>query len=194
MRLLLFVALSVFCMQTSATASEPFPSPMSPNQLMANFMRAINERNIDEYERLLHPEFVFGFAPDHRALAPPDGTWDREHEMRSMSRLFAGETGIARDGSLAPAVRTIRFTLHPIECWVHVRSELETWARTYDSVLLVIYDGGRRQIVRRRQVFTLTAKRSEHNLQTGSFQMYEWQELENTGTQVKSHGIARGRF
>jgi hypothetical protein len=68
MRLLLLSVLSVFCLQSSATASDAFPSPMSPNQLIANFVRAINERNINEYERVLHPEFIFGFAPDHRSL------------------------------------------------------------------------------------------------------------------------------
>jgi hypothetical protein len=194
MRLLLYSVLSILCLQASATAADIFPVPKSPNQLMANFVRAINEQNIEEYERILHPEFIFAFAPDHRSLAPPDGTWDREREIRSMSRLLSGQEGMTPYGEAAPAVRTIRLTLDPIECWAHVQSDLETWTRTYDSVLLVIYDDGRRESVLRRQVFTLTSRRSEHDLQTGTFEMYEWQELENTGSRPRPHGLVRGRF
>jgi hypothetical protein len=167
---------------------------MSPNQLIANFVRAINERNINEYERVLHPEFIFGFAPDHRSLAPPDGTWNREREIASMSRLFGGDAGMTHSGEAAPAVRTIKFTLDPVECWVHVQSDLESWTRTYDSALLVTYDDGRRESVHRRQLFTLTARRSEHDLKADEFRMYEWQELEDTGSRVRPHGLVRERF
>lgn len=196
MKLYLTLALSI-SWAAVASAAEPFPEPRSPDDLIANFERAINERRVDEYARALHPEFTFIFAREDRSLVSPDTSWGKASELRSMSRLLSGEEGLSHLGDYIPPATAIKFGLVPVDEWSQMLrgDEIsETWTRTYHALLRVEFADGRRHTVSRRQTFTLTARRSEHDLRATQFQMTRWMEHGRCSCQGRSIALERARF
>ena len=192
MKAAVLIALVLF--SAHARADELFPTPQSPDALIDNFTRAINERNADEYARTLHPAFRFVFAPEQQHLAFPEGSWNRDQELRSMSRLLMIQPHSKEAWSVENTVSSIRFSVAPRGDWRHTPGVLETWTRTYDSVLITVWDSGRRAVAKRQQILTVTAKRSECDLRPTEFQMLRWQEAGCAAVPKRLLKLARGTF
>jgi hypothetical protein len=88
--------------------SDAYPFADTVEQLMTNFRNAYQEMDIDEYDHVLHEDFLFVFA-DGSSVAPPSGVYTRAQDLESTTNMFAGDQGEA-DGMLMPGVRDIDFT------------------------------------------------------------------------------------
>lgn len=84
-----------------------YPFPDTPSQLMANFRRACDEMDVDEYRDALHESFVFVFV-DGSPVAPASGVYTREEDLASTTRMFGGEQGQDFDGETRPGVLEIQ--------------------------------------------------------------------------------------
>lgn len=82
---------------------DPYPFPDTPSQLMANFRKAYDEMDIDEYRDVLHEDFAFVFV-DGSPVAPPNGVYTREEDLASTARMFSGEQGQDPGGEPKPGV------------------------------------------------------------------------------------------
>lgn len=175
--LILLAALVALMLAGSDPGAEPWPAASTPDDLIANLEQALNDRNIDEYARLLHPDFEFVFAPGEHPALSRDSSWAKDRELESMARLFAGEPGTNRHGRQVPGLEEIEFALVAVSDWDYRSLELETWTRHYHAFAKVYYEDGTRRVITREQVFTLTAKRSESDLAPAGFRMLRWEEL-----------------
>ena len=98
---------------------EPYPFADTVEQLMTNFKNAYEEMDIDEYDNVLHENFLFVFA-DGSSVAPPSGFYTRADDLESTTNMFAGEQG-EDDGMLRPGVRDIDFAeLTLLDDWEEV--------------------------------------------------------------------------
>ncbi|MBK7702151.1 MAG: hypothetical protein IPI34_04270 [bacterium] len=87
----------------SGTYTDLYPFTDTPSQLMANFRRAYEAMDIDEYRDTLHESFVFVFV-DGSPVAPQNGVYTREEDLVSTTRMFSGEPGQDFDGEPRPGV------------------------------------------------------------------------------------------
>ncbi len=168
-----------------------YPVPTSPDQLIENLVRSFEELNIVEYERLLHDRFRFRFAPDHAYLAPPDGMWTREEDLRAVDELFNGVVH-SRIGLTEPSeVVSIQLTMTPDGGW---RQDCDgEVSRSYASYLVVTYTSGRKRVVSRIQRMTASPVRFEHNLDEPAFELVAWDELD-TWRVSPTWGRVRARY
>ncbi len=84
------------------------PFPGSEDQLMANFVTAYEDMDIDSYRDLLHPDYKMILQPTTVASYPDLGPdLDRDEELRSAGRMFAGEPVTDPDGVSIPATGSI---------------------------------------------------------------------------------------
>jgi len=65
-------------------------SPDRPENVIANLVLAYQHRDIEAYERLLAPEFVFRFQPGDVAEIGR-ASWGRDEDIRATRRLFASD-------------------------------------------------------------------------------------------------------
>ena len=155
----------------------PYRTPSTPDELVANFELAVNERNIDEYAAILHPEFEFAFVPAHRAADAFDTGWSRERELDSMARLFAGEPDAPRLGRSVPGVDHIEFALVAADDWIYASTGQETWSRTYHSFAKFYLKDGTKRLHTRQQLFTLTKNNHDPGLARAAFKLLRREEL-----------------
>lgn len=81
---------------------EVYPAPDTPEQLMANFVTALESMDIEGYADCLHEDFTYVFN---------DGSiWDRATDLAGMQRLFSGEDS---SGSWGLGVHSIN--VHDLE-------------------------------------------------------------------------------
>ena len=88
---------------------DPYPFADTVEQLMTNFKNAYEEMDIDEYDNVLHEDFLFVFA-DGSSVAPPSGFYTRAQDLESTTNMFAGEQGLDPDGIPKPGVRAVSYT------------------------------------------------------------------------------------
>ncbi len=88
---------------------DAYPFPDTAEQLMTNFKDAYGGMNIDEYDNVLHEDFLFVFA-DGSPVAPTNGVYTREEDLQSTTRMFNGDQGQDEEGVVKPGVRDIEFT------------------------------------------------------------------------------------
>lgn len=90
----------------------PAPYPLATDQdiLIANFIRAYNERNYAEFDNLLHDEYLF-YLSDEDVNAGADRTFDRARELEATYNMFNGVPGRKPDGSEQPPIRSITLQL-----------------------------------------------------------------------------------
>ncbi len=95
------------------------PFPDSPDQLMANFQTIYETMDVDEYLKIMHPDFLT-ILQDATSQEFPDvgTTLDVNEELRIHERMFSGEAVTDPDGYLVPGVRNISFNvLWPLDAW-----------------------------------------------------------------------------
>ena len=153
------------------------PAPGTPDELVAQFEQSMNDRDIDAYAALLHPDFEFIFAPRDRHRVAPDEGWGRQDELRSMRRMFSGAPGATRHGRTTAGVTGIEFALLAADDWSYEFGERETWTRSFHAFARVFREDGSRELITRQQILTVTAQRNEWNLQPDAFQMLRWEEI-----------------
>ena len=172
----------------------PLPAAGTPDELVAQFEQAMNDRQIDVYASLLHPDFEFVFAPRDRHRVEPDRGWGRDEELRAMRRLFSGEPGTFRPGQPMPGVSRIEFALVAADDWSYEFAERETWTRSFHAFAKFFLEDGSRRLITRQQVLTVTAQRNEWNLQPAGFQMLRWEEVGCDCPADGSPRMAKSRF
>lgn len=160
---------------------EPYPSPRSPDALVENLERALEELSVVEYERLLDWTYLFEFAPEHSHLAP--NGWMIDEELEAMRRLLAGEP--TRFDGRARRVTDLQVDLRPLGPWEERGSDdyglLRTWTRSYAGRIRIEFDDDSSVFIHRRQVLTVGAGRSEADMEFGEFRLLRWEEEESLG-------------
>jgi hypothetical protein len=94
----------------------PFQRPTTPDKLMENFERAYNETNQQEYQKVLHEDFIFVPLPDdlgELGLSPGEYVL-RAQELAITEKIFSGKAGT----SGAPGIQGIDVVLlEPETTW-----------------------------------------------------------------------------
>ena len=173
----LIVALSASSTVGLPPAGEVWSLPGSPDELVAHFEQAMNDRDIEAYAALLHADFEFIFAPRDRHRVAPEHGWGRAEELQSMRKMFSGEPGTNRVGRPMPGITRIEFALVAADDWAYEFGDRETWTRSFHAFAKVFHEDGSRRLITRQQVLTVTAQRNEWDLQPADFQMLRWEEI-----------------
>ncbi len=106
--------LTASCEEDSATqppSAEPFPLPLTKEALLDSFRTAYQNRDIEGYGSLLHPDFKFITPGTGFLFKLPYQVFDREMDLACMTNIFSGEPYVAADGTREGAVTDITFTL-----------------------------------------------------------------------------------
>ena len=186
--ILLFVVLSA---GTSLGASS-HPKPTTPDALVENLERALEEMDVDAYEHLLDWTYVFDFAPEHEWLAP--GGWTLAEELDAMRRLLGGEP--TRFGTEPRRAIGLDVSLEPMGPWEETQEDpygvLRTWRRDFAAKIEIRFDDDTTSFVHRRQVLTVVAGYDEARLELGEFKLLRWEEEEWLGP--RPFGALKARF
>ena len=187
---LTLVLISAVVLHPAASAADPdssrataaFAAPFTPDALIDNLARALEQRRADEYEILVDDSFVFDFAPDAAWLAPPDGRWSVDREIEAMRNLLSGERG-AHDRS--PLV-SLAVDFSPLDGWdrlhgPHSETMVEVWARDYSARMTLRFADDSVTHIHRRHRFTVAAPLSEATMRSGEFRLVRWEEHEALG-------------
>lgn len=151
-----------------------FPAMTTPDQAVENFARAWEERNYEEYEKILDEGFVFYFAQeDIDNNAVPGESWPRVEELQSADRIFNA-------GGTSRSVTSISIVLNPIDSWTdQVAPEFAgTQKRTYFVNMNVNYSNGDIGDVRGQQVFYVAP--TTQNIEGNDVTVYKlkfWRDL-----------------
>jgi hypothetical protein len=126
--------------------NEPYPLAFDENQLITNFIRAHEERNFIEYDKLLHDGFIFYFASEDIDRSPGgQGFWDRAADVASTDRMFNGKSGTKPDGSTQDPVQQITLRLEAVDGQWTTPTDPEfagTRKRSYKVFMDVTYTNG----------------------------------------------------
>lgn len=96
------------------------PFPGSPDVLMQNFQTIYETRDFDEYQKIMHPDFLTILQDETIQDFPDVGeTLDVNEELRIHQRMFSGDPVTDPNGDLVPGVANISFSRF---------INLETWA------------------------------------------------------------------
>jgi hypothetical protein len=96
------------------------PFPGSPDVLMQNFQTIYETRDFDEYQKIMHPDFLTILQDETIQDFPDVGeTLDVNEELRIHQRMFSGDPVTDPNGDLVPGVASISFSRF---------INLETWA------------------------------------------------------------------
>jgi hypothetical protein len=95
------------------------PFPDSPDKLMANFQAIYETMDIDEFTKMLHPDYITILQASTTAQYPDVGTtFDLSEELRIHQRMFAGLPVTDPDGAFVPGIASIDFqTFEPQGTW-----------------------------------------------------------------------------
>jgi hypothetical protein len=105
--------------RTVTVSRDWLPFPGSPDQLMANFRSAQEDRDLAEHRRLLHPDFRMMLQQETVDQFPDLGeTIDRVEELRIHERMFSGDDLTDPTGAFVPGVQAVEFlTFGPLADW-----------------------------------------------------------------------------
>jgi hypothetical protein len=96
------------------------PFPGSPDVLMQNFQTIYETRDFDEYQKIMHPDYLTILQDETIQEFPDVGeTLDVNEELRIHQRMFSGDAVTDPNGNLVPGVANISFSRF---------INLETWA------------------------------------------------------------------
>jgi hypothetical protein len=153
---------------TAPAVDEPAAYALAdtPDQLVANFVRAHDEMNLTEYDRLLHEEFEFHFLPQTGSTTASSQM--RGEELSSADRVFHGRKGRNDDGSELAPVSTLRFRMDPIEPWQPLGHDRQR--RTYQASMTVFHEDGSVREVAGLQQLTVAQDGDE-------FRLLVWRDL-----------------
>lgn len=96
------------------------PWPGSPDILMQNFQTIYETRDIEEYRKIMHPDYLT-ILQDATITEFPDvgTTLDVGEELRIHERMFSGDAVTDPDGDLVPGVLNINFVnFRALDTWV----------------------------------------------------------------------------
>lgn len=166
-----------------------FPPAETPQQLIENFTNAYENLNIIEYEKALHPQFTFWFAPQE-IDAVGAASWDRATDVQSTERMFEGQLGsrIGENGEpeTVPAVQSIDLQLNPREPWTNDFDDGAEFAEAdfrggFDVTMTVRYtDSALISQVAGQQRFYIKLVDMEIDGQTRQvYQIYAWKDFGN---------------
>ncbi len=180
---------------------QPYPTADSPDILVQNFVKAWNERNGLEYERLLDGEFVFFFAPQEVEDIGHGSFWDRSRELQSVDKMFNSQPGTRPDGGLQDPVHTINLELiSQSSAWSpEVPDEFSgTVGKTFEVAMSVTYTNGDISEVSGLQEFYVSQAEETIGTETKTvFRLKFWRDLgrdEVKATTTDSWGAVKGRF
>jgi len=99
------------------TTKLPFPG--SPDQLMANFRTIYETRDVGEYLKLMHPDFLTILQEGTTEEFPDVGTTlDYSEEQHIHKRMFSGLAVTDPQGVLVPGILSIDFSVfHALDTW-----------------------------------------------------------------------------
>ena len=179
----------IFLVSTSVQPS--FPVPLTPDALVENFERSLEEMDVGEYERLLDWSYLFDFAPDHEWMAPEG--WQIDEELDAMRRLLGGEP--SRHDGHERRVAAIDVEMRPMGPWEETHEDplgvLRTWQRDYDARIVVEFDDDTKVRIHRRQVLTVISGYDEARMELREFKLLRWEEEESL---VRPFGSMKARF
>jgi hypothetical protein len=121
----------------------------TPDEMVADFVSAYQQRNFELYDATLHDDFLFEFAPEDAALPEIPASLDRAQELAIAFRQFSGQPSMGIDGPIPP-ITGIDLLLTPLETqWTPADGELQgTVFRTYRANMVVRFAGGFLLVVR----------------------------------------------
>jgi len=95
------------------------PFPGSPDQLMENFRTIYETRDVGEYLKLMHPDFLTILQESTTEEFPDVGTTlDFSEEQHIHKRMFSGQAVTDPQGDLVPGVLSIDFNaFHALDTW-----------------------------------------------------------------------------
>jgi hypothetical protein len=179
-----------------------YPAATTRDQLVSNLARSFNERNYEEYETLLHADFVFYFSQDGG-----DDTWDRARELTYISRLFSGQPGEGPGGTPVPPVQKIQVSFteeEPGAPWTdEVATEFDgTTMKRYGADMLLTYTDGTSVRVEGLQEFYAapTTVQTKGGSVITVYQLKYWRDLgkavtkASVGTETRSWGSWKSLF
>jgi hypothetical protein len=195
-----------FAPSTEAEQPDVYPDATTRDLLVDDLVRAYNERNAGEYEKLLDAGFVFYFAPEEIEDLGQGASWNRAQDVASAQRMFMGQPGQTPDGNPVGPVQKIQLTLVPNDGagWTDPGSEdfAGTTMRRFKVDMLVTFISGSREQVSGLQVFYAAAKTLE--AKDGSaitvYRLKYWRDLGNRvtkaslATETTSWGNLKSRF
>lgn len=101
------------------------PWPGSADVLMDNFRQIYETRDIDEYRKIMHPDFLTILQEATTTEFPDVGTTlDVNEELRIHERMFSGEALTDPNGDFVPGVLSINFSkFRALDAWVESPSD-----------------------------------------------------------------------
>lgn len=141
------------------------------NQAISNLEQAYELMNYEEYEKLIHTDYIFRVDPNDVNIVGQDEL-SAADDLASTYSMFNSETGEepvldaqgnpTGDVEIVPPVQQIRLTLTPASgsAWTLMQDGefAGTWRRIYEVDMTVNYSGdGRRDSIQGKQVFYLIA-------------------------------------
>jgi hypothetical protein len=95
------------------------PFPGSPDVLMANFQTIYETMDIDEYRKIMHPDYLTILQEDTIDEFPDVGTTlDVNEELRIHDRMFSGDSVTDPNGDFVPGVAGISFSkFRALDAW-----------------------------------------------------------------------------
>jgi hypothetical protein len=113
----------------------------TPDSVLTNLVKAYNDRNYAEYDKLRHEEFEFQFPVDEFDLAETaNGRWERVRDSGSTQRMFEGSP--SKDGEIVQSI-DLSMVADPIPWSDNVEAEFAgTQRRTYTVRMDVTVSGG----------------------------------------------------
>ena len=144
------------------------PSWESTDHLMADFVTAIQEMDLDTYRAMLDPDFRLYLTQDTvDNFALPRPYFDLAEDLASTGRMFAGQPFTRPTGDVVPAITRIQFVIfEPEASWAVSPPESRipgvTWAPF--QVHMVIEQGnvGRLNVQGRIMVYLDSAEVNVH--------------------------------
>ena len=95
------------------------PFPGSPDVLMANFQTIYETMDIDEFRKIMHPDYLTILQEDTIDEFPDVGTTlDVNEELRIHERMFSGDSVTDPNGDFVPGVEGISFSqFRALDSW-----------------------------------------------------------------------------
>jgi hypothetical protein len=184
---LLLAALSIFACEDDPVRNpndgdpgDAYPATTTPEQVVTNLLKTYDERNYEEYEALLHPDFLFYLSQGDVANGA-DQRFDRARDLEATYGLFSGEPGQTPDGALQPPIRSIDLRLTPVDSgWTDEVAEdfTGTMVRRYEVDMIIEYAAGKPSCVVGRQEFYVAPVTNDEGT---VYQLKFWRDLGKDG-------------
>ena len=161
----------------------PYPLATTQDTMVENFVRTFNEMNYEEYEKMLHEDFVFYFSPDEIDVIGQGEAWFRPEDLESTRNMFNGGTGRKPDGTIQAPIQQIILELTPesaTDTWTDQVPEdfLGTTMRRYEVDMDVTYtDGGVDEVTGVQEFYAAAVETETTEGTVTTYQLKFWRDL-----------------